>query len=81
MSAPKGKLAGARLDGAVSRMQRQKESKLPRVVRFPLVVLLSLTLSSMLYSFTSSLTAVDLAKVSRSLDRWWEVGALLGWKT
>ena len=74
MSASKEKLA-------VARPGMEKQSKLPRFLRFPLVVVLSLTLSSMLYSFTSSFTASDLAKVSRSLDQWWEGGALLGWKT
>jgi hypothetical protein len=57
-----------------------RPSKIPRPLRFPLVVLLSLTLSSLLYSFASSQTA-DLARVSRSLDQWWQVGALVGWRT
>jgi hypothetical protein len=57
-----------------------RPSKIPPLLRFPLLILLSLTLSSMLYSFTSSQTA-DLASVSRSLDQWWQVGALVGWRT
>ncbi|KAE9379167.1 hypothetical protein N431DRAFT_499806 [Stipitochalara longipes BDJ] len=57
-----------------------RPSKIPPPLRFPLVLLLSLTLSSMLYSFTSSQTA-DLASVSRRLDQWWQVGSLLGWRT
>lgn len=60
-----------------------RSSKLPRILRFPLLVTLSLTLSSLLYSFSSQLlkTEGELASVSRRLDQWWEVGALLGWRT
>lgn len=58
-----------------------RPSKIPSLLRFPLLVVLSLTLSTMLYSFTADYTAADLARVSRSLDRWWEVGALVGWRT
>ena len=56
-------------------------SRLPRPLRFPLLVLLSLSLSSLLYSLTAGYTAGELASVSRSLDQWWEVGALVGWRT
>ncbi|RDW83389.1 hypothetical protein BP5796_04880 [Coleophoma crateriformis] len=57
-------------------------SKLPEPLRFPLLVTLSLTLSSLLYSFSAQFlnTEGDLAAVSRRLDQWWEVGALLGWR-
>ena len=58
-----------------------RASKLPAVLRFPLLVLLSLTLSSLLYSFVAEYTEGDLASVSRVLDQWWEVGALVGWRT
>jgi hypothetical protein len=55
-------------------------SKIPPALRFPLVTLLSLVISSLLYSFTASFVANDLASVSRSLDQWWEVGALVGFR-
>lgn len=58
-----------------------RPSKIPRLLQFPLVALLSLTLSSLLYSITSEYTAADIASVSRSLDQWWEVVALLLWRT
>jgi hypothetical protein len=57
-----------------------RPSKIPGPVRLPLLALLSLTLSSMLYSFTATYTS-DLARVSRSLEEWWQVGALLAWRT
>ena len=56
-------------------------SKLPAFLRFPLLVLLSLTISTLLYSFVAEYTEGDLARVSRSLDQWHEVGVLVGWRT
>jgi hypothetical protein len=58
-----------------------RSSKIPRLLRFPLVALLSLTLSSLLYSVSADYTAGDLASVSRRLDQWWEVAGLVVWKT
>lgn len=55
-------------------------SKLSAQVRFPLLVVLSLTISSLLYSLVSPFTSGDLATVSRSRDNWWEIVGLLGWK-
>ena len=49
-------------------------------VRFPLLVLFSLALSSLLYSLVSPFTTGDLAAVSRSRDNWWEIAGSLGWK-
>jgi hypothetical protein len=58
-----------------------RASKLPRPIQFPLVVILSLSSSALLYSFTAEYTAGELATISRSLNEWWEVGALVGWRT
>jgi hypothetical protein len=58
-----------------------RASKLPRLIQFPLVVILSLSSSALLYSLSAEYTAGELAAVSRSLNEWWEVGALVGWKT
>ena len=52
----------------------------PHSLRFPLAVLLNLTLSALLYSFTSDFRAGDLSSVSRSINEWWEVLGLLGGK-
>lgn len=54
-------------------------SKIPTPLRFPLLVLLSLTLSSLLYSFTAEYVAADLAGVSSTLDQW-EMGGLVAWR-
>ena len=37
-------------------------------------------LSSLLYTFVSPFTVGDLAGLSRTLDKWWNVSGLLGWK-
>ena len=49
-------------------------------LRFPLAVLLNLTISALLYSVTSDFRAGDLSSVSRSVNEWWEVAGLLGGK-
>lgn len=54
---------------------------IPEPFRFPLVVIFSLTLSSVLYSIQSNFTAGDLSSVSRSHDDWWTVVGLIAWKT
>jgi hypothetical protein len=58
-----------------------RASKLPRPLQFPLVVILSLSLSALLYSFAAEYTASELSAVSRSLNKWWEVGVLVAWRT
>lgn len=58
-----------------------RASKLPAFLCFPLIVTLNLSLSSLLYSLTAIYTAGDLASVSRSLNGWPEVGALVGFRT
>jgi len=58
-----------------------RASKIPRILRFPLVVLLSLTLSSLLYTAAAEYTTGDLAGISKRLDQWWEIGTLVGWRT
>lgn len=63
------------------RRQPVVTSKLPTAMRFPLLVLLSLSLSALLYSVSSELMVGDLSSVSRSLNEWWQVGGLLGCKT
>lgn len=56
-------------------------SKIPPLLRFPLIVILSLAFSSLSYSLISEYTAGELARVSTSLDQWWEVSGLIIFKT
>ena len=53
---------------------------LPEALRFPLLVILNITLSAVLYTVASPYTKGDLATVSGHRDQWWEIAALLGWK-
>lgn len=54
--------------------------RIPVLLRFPALVLLSLTLSAVSYSVSSELMVGDLSSVSRSLNEWWQIGGLLGCK-
>ncbi|KAH6668035.1 hypothetical protein B0J14DRAFT_177000 [Halenospora varia] len=58
-------------------------SKLPLFLRFPLLVVLNLSISSLLYSLSAVYLGSenDLAEVSRKLDSWSDVASLVGWKT
>jgi len=62
---------------AAVRDGRVKASKLPELVRFPLLLLLSLTLSSLGYSVVAPWVGGELAGVSRRLEGWEEVGGLV----
>lgn len=66
---------------AVSVPANLQSSKRSLAFRFPVLVAVSLSLSSLLYSFASGFTAGDLSSVSRSPSDWWEIAGLLGWKT
>lgn len=47
---------------------------------FPLVVLLSFSLSSLLFTIVAQVTAGDLAAISQHAESWVEISGLLGWK-
>lgn len=66
---------------ATPTLEMQPESTLSGALHFPVLVVLSLTLSATLYTVASGFTAGDLSSVSRKLDDWWEVAGLIGWKT
>src|SRR5690349_17780977 len=55
----------------------------PPMLRFPLFVVVSLFSSSLLYTVVAERLPIgdDLSGVSKSLNEWWEVGALIGWRT
>lgn len=55
-------------------------ARIPSPVRFMLVVLDSLILSSVLFTLTASLTLSDLGHVSKHLKEWWEVAGLMAWR-
>jgi hypothetical protein len=57
-----------------------RKSQIPAALRFPLVVILSFTLSSVLFSIVAEVTAGDLAAISKHTESWVEIMGLLGWK-
>ncbi|KAL4918521.1 hypothetical protein BDW62DRAFT_62262 [Aspergillus aurantiobrunneus] len=54
--------------------------QLPSPVRFFLVIISSLALSSTLFTLTSSITLGELGLISKHLEEWWKVWGLMAWK-
>ncbi|OBR14171.1 hypothetical protein CH63R_02897 [Colletotrichum higginsianum IMI 349063] len=59
---------------------RRQRSHLPTVLQFPLVTVLSFSISSLCYSFLSEWSRGELAGISKSLDTWSDVATLAGWR-
>ncbi|EED19948.1 conserved hypothetical protein [Talaromyces stipitatus ATCC 10500] len=59
---------------------RSRIAKIPRSVRFLLVILSSLLLSSSLLTVFSLQTAGHLAGISKHLEEWWEIAGLILWR-
>ncbi len=57
-----------------------RKSQLFSGLRFPLVIILSFVLSSVLFSIIAEVTAGDLAGISKHTESWVEITGLLGWK-
>lgn len=55
-------------------------SRLPGWVKLPLVVVLSLGMSTLLYTMVADWAGLELASVSRDLSEEWQIAAVLGWK-
>lgn len=58
----------------------QQKSSLPSFLRFPLVAILSFSISSLGYSFINEFTRGELATVMRTLDTSREVNIMTGWR-
>ena len=54
--------------------------RLPSWVRFPLVTILSLSISAGAYTVVADWSGLEMASVSRDLHDEWQVAAVLGWK-
>lgn len=77
---PSNKLPVSNARTALDRAAPDSTSRLPNYLRFPLLVTLSLTASSLSYSLASEYIAGDFASVSRRLNNPWEVLGLLAWR-
>ena len=63
-----------------SPMSSAPKSTIPSILRFPVLVLMSMTLSFSLYSITSDFSTGELSLVSNTRDKWWEIAGLLALK-
>ncbi|KAH8673625.1 hypothetical protein BX600DRAFT_508869 [Xylariales sp. PMI_506] len=59
---------------------QNRGSRLPPIIQFPLIVTLSLALSSLGFSLAHPWTKGVLATYARSLESWEEYGVLIGWR-
>lgn len=69
-----------KIDGPIETPAARKASKLPVPLQFPLVTILSLSLSAVGYSLTHQWTKSVIATHARVLDSWVDVGVLTGWR-
>ncbi|KAL4786160.1 hypothetical protein BJX76DRAFT_133542 [Aspergillus varians] len=60
--------------------RKTSTEQIPSPVRFFLVIISSLALSSTLFTLTSRITLGEFGHVSRHLEEWWEVWGLVAWK-
>ncbi|PYH41357.1 ATP-binding protein [Aspergillus saccharolyticus JOP 1030-1] len=60
--------------------RKMQLEQIPSTVRFVLVVVSSLALSSSLFTLMPVMTRGELGNVSKHLETWWEVGGLMVWK-
>lgn len=67
-------------EDAASTIQPKLESKIPPWARFPLVLIMNLSLSSVMYGLSTRWTAGELASVSRHFEGWTVLAGLLGWR-
>ncbi|OLN94006.1 hypothetical protein CCHL11_03372 [Colletotrichum chlorophyti] len=58
----------------------RQRSHLPTALQFPLVTVLSFSISSLCYSFLSEWSRGELAGISKNLDTWTDVAILAGWR-
>ena len=55
-------------------------SKIPVALRFPLAIILNLSLAELLYTISSTFTAGDLGSVKRSINDWDQIFGLVACK-
>ena len=57
-----------------------RKSQIPFPLQFPLVVILSFSLSTLLYSFIAEIGTGELASISKHSESWLDAAGLLAWK-
>ncbi|OTB08348.1 hypothetical protein M426DRAFT_7670 [Hypoxylon sp. CI-4A] len=64
----------------VARSSNARQSKLPQLIQFPLVALLSLSLTALGYTLTWEHTKGPLVAYARPLSTWADWGVVMGWR-
>lgn len=59
---------------------RRAADRLPSFIKFPALVLVSLSLSAFIHTLASNYTGPELGSVSRELTEEWQIGVMVGWK-
>ncbi|KAI9679811.1 MAG: hypothetical protein M1817_004825 [Caeruleum heppii] len=77
---PSKKAIQEKASSVTSAVTHPSRSAIPNPLRFPLLLLVNLTVSSLLYTVAATYGSTDLGGVSRRLDEWWEVAGLIGWR-
>jgi hypothetical protein len=57
-----------------------RKSQIPVTLQFPLVVVLSFSLSTLLYSLIAEIGTGELASISKHSESWLDAAGLLAWK-
>ena len=55
-------------------------ARIPASLRFPILCLLSFSLSTLFHTLTADITGIQLATASRAAHSPWEISVLLGWR-
>jgi hypothetical protein len=57
-----------------------RKSQIPAELQFPLVVILSFSISTLLYSLIAAIGTGELASISIHSESWLDAAGLLAWK-
>ena len=57
-----------------------RKSLVPHVLQYPLVVVLSFSLSTLVYSLIAEIGTGELASISKRLESWLDAAGLLAWR-
>ena len=60
--------------------EQPSDSKIPTLLRFPLVTIFSLSISLALRSVSSPFSTGDLGNVTTQRDDWTEIAGFIGWR-
>lgn len=59
---------------------RRAADRFPSYIKFPALVIVSLSLSAAIHTASSTLIGHELGSVSRELTQEWQIGVMVAWK-